>query len=66
MKTQRYFLPRMYAFRVSVFTEAPLSDSAIVDIAFISKKLGGPLSNVFAKAVTYDRSDLDNVVILAV
>lgn len=41
-------------------------DSAILDIAFISKKLGGPLSNVFAKAVTYDRSDLDNVEILAV
>lgn len=41
-------------------------DKAILDIAFISKKLGGPLSDVFAKAVTYNPGDLDNVEILEV
>ena len=50
---------------IRVYGNAAL-DSAILDIAFITKKLGGPLSNVFAKAVTYEKSDLDNVEILAV
>ncbi len=41
-------------------------DGAIMDIAFISKKLGGPLSQVFSKAVTYNQSDIDGVEILEV